>query len=85
MSNIFGVKFRRGSETILAKKDFVLKKNEIVITLPEEHPLCDEENLSYYEQKIFKYKIGDGIHRWSELDYEPGLLPVVLYLTGLLT
>ena len=75
------VYFRRGTEDILKKKDMILKCSEIICTLPDEYKLTKDGNI--LSQPIFKFKIGDGIHKWSELPYNAGTIPVKITLCEL--
>ncbi len=72
---------RRGRESTLAKLNIFLERNEICCTIPDDatdEQRCDKE---YLRQNIFKYKIGDGIHRWNDLEYQEGTHPVAMVLT----
>jgi hypothetical protein len=71
----FHIYLFRGTKTMLEQKDLVYDKNILIVELEdnkskEKIPKKDLYNLRR------PYKIGDGIHKYSELPYESGLIPV---------
>lgn len=79
----------RGRESTLIEKNKVYPKNSVICTIPEDKAetakLIDSLKSKMNTQiKIYnlnflcKYKIGDGEHTWTELEYQPGLIPLVI-------
>ena len=67
----------RGSKETLENLDRVLDKYEIIVEVePEDKEKSVEELLG--EKR--RYKIGDGIHTYKELEYEKERIPVVFYM-----
>ena len=67
----------RGSKDILENLDRILDEYEIIVEMePEDKGKSVEELLG--EKR--RYKIGDGIHTYKELEYEKEKIPVVFYM-----
>lgn len=68
------VLFYRGTKESLENK--ILKKYEIAVEKePEDEGKSRKELLGVKR----KYKIGDGIHTYKELEYEKGEIPIAFY------
>lgn len=67
------IALHRGSKEVLENNNRILEKYEIVVEKePEDEGKSKEEFLGVKR----KYKIGDGIHTYKELDYEEDKIPV---------
>lgn len=77
-SSINFIKLRRGTEEKLLLNDDILIENEIICTVPNEY--AGTKDIEILKQPIFKYKIGNGINKWSELPYQENTIPVFLSL-----
>lgn len=74
------VALHRGTKESLENKDRVLVKYEIVVEKePEDEGKSREELLG--EKR--RYKIGDGIHTYKELEYEKERIPIAFYARGI--
>ena len=75
------VLFKRDTDENYKKIDKVLHKNELVCVLPTDE-VINFANLDSKIEEIYRmrvpYKIGDGIHKYSELPFEDGKIPVVV-------
>ena len=71
-------KLRRGTEEKLLLNDDILVENEIICTIPDEY--TGTRDIEILKQPIFRYKIGNGINKWSELPYQENTIPVVISL-----
>lgn len=80
------IMLRRNTLDFWNSKDPILLMGEVAIEFPDEF----YQEYSLYKKyddkynlllgKKFKYKLGDGKHKFSELNYEPELIPAVFML-----
>lgn len=79
----------RGRESTLIEKNKVYPKNSVICTVPEDKTedaklinslksKINKEIEIYNLNFLCKYKIGDGEHTWTELEYQPGLIPLAI-------
>ena len=79
----------RGRESTLIEKNKVYPKNTVICTIPEDKTedaklinslktKLNKEIEIYNLNFLCKYKIGDGEHTWTELEYQPGLIPLII-------
>lgn len=75
------IALRIGTKDVLENSDRVLDKYEIIV----EKELEDEKKstIELLGEKR-RYKIGDGIHTYKELEYEKERIPVVFYMRYIL-
>ena len=73
-SNIF---LFRGTKERLETTNRIYEKYVVIVELSEEAKDYDKEQL--FGLKC-KYKIGDGEHKYKDLPYEDGLIPVAFKL-----
>lgn len=60
---------------------YIPLKGEIMVELPDcVEGLVLKYGNEYQYQNIYKFKIGDGIHTYRELDYENGTIPAACNL-----
>ena len=74
----FNIKLRRGLEVNLNIHNPLLLENEIICTIPDDVDEVTKNSIDYLKQPIFKYKLGDGIHCWKELEYQEGTIPIAI-------
>jgi hypothetical protein len=72
------VALHRGSKDVLEKSDRVLDKYEIVV---EKEPEDEEKSAEELLGEKRRYKIGDGIHTYKELEYEKERIPIAFCMT----
>ena len=66
----------RGTKEALDNDNRILEKYEIVVEKePEDEGKSGEELLGLKR----RYKIGDGIHTYKELEYEKDKIPIAFY------
>ena len=71
------VALRRGMKDILENSDRVLDKYEIIV---EKEPEDKEKSAEELLGEKRRYKIGDGIHTYKELEYEKERIPIAFYM-----
>lgn len=58
----------------------ILKADVIALEIPDKYSSVEEFNSKYHNGEIFKFKIGDGIHKYRDLEYAQGLpFPIAIY------
>lgn len=61
-------------------EDRILKAGVIALEIPDEYSSKKEFNSKNHSGEIFKFKIGDGIHKYRDLEYAQGLpFPIFIY------
>ena len=68
------IALRRGMKDVLESSDRVLDKYEIIV---EKEPEDEGKSIEELLGEKRRYKIGDGIHTYKELEYEKEKIPVV--------
>lgn len=71
------VALRRGMKDVLENSDRVLDKYEIIV---EKEPEDKEKSAEELLGEKRRYKIGDGIHTYKELEYEKERIPIAFYM-----
>ena len=67
------IALHRGSKAKLEELNKIYEKFELVVEMePEDEGKSRDELLGVMR----RYKIGDGIHTYKELDYQEGRIPV---------
>ena len=67
----------RGSKETLEISDRVLDEYEIIV---EKEPEDKEKSAEELLGEKRRYKIGDGIHTYKELEYEKERIPIAFYM-----
>lgn len=58
----------------------ILKASAIALEIPDEYSSVEEFNTKNHNGEFFKFKIGDGIHKYKDLEYAQGLpFPIFIY------
>ena len=68
----------RGTKESLEISDRVLDNYEIIV---EKEPEDEGKSLKELLGEKRRYKIGDGIHTYKELEYEKERIPIAFYMT----
>ncbi len=58
----------------LEQSSTVFRNHEIIVEIPEKYKDIKSPEASYFDIKC-KYKVGDGIHTYSDLHYRYGTIP----------
>ena len=75
------VSLPRYPKEVLEKADLVYSKGEIIVELDHEtYEISEREDYKNLLGKKCKYKLGDGIHKYTELPYEEEMIPVSFYI-----
>ena len=89
------VAFKRKSKSQLAEQDPIYVKNEPILEMTDEdwwefHCLCNDlhpateagyiKRDQWLADRLFPYKIGDGVSKYSELEYK-GVMPGAVFVT----
>lgn len=76
------VVFKRDTDENYKRFDRVLHKNEMVCVISEEQKEMLKGDNKYTSNDVYNiraaYKLGDGVHKYSELPFEDGKIPVVI-------
>ena len=76
------IAFKRDTDKNFKKFDPVLHRNEMVCVLSEEQNEIFKNATKFNSEEIYgirvPYKLGDGIHKYSELPFEEAKIPVVI-------
>ena len=80
----FYIKFHRGTEAKLSEMIKIPYDNEIICTIPDYADEESRKDIGFLKSPIFRYKIGDGIHKWSELEYQEGTIPIAVANTNMM-
>ena len=58
----------------------ILKSGVIALEIPDEYSSVEEFNFKNHSREIFKFKIGDGVNKYKDLEYAQGLpFPIFVY------
>lgn len=73
----------RGRKSTLLELDKVYDEHMLICEFEDDF-FYDFHNRSQLYGKKCKYKLGDGVHKYSELPYEDGMIPVAFKVPELM-
>lgn len=75
------VKFFRGLKSEFESNTGIIKKNVIILEIPDDkYSSVKEFDSKLHDGERFKFKIGDGVHTYKDLEYATELpFPAEMY------
>ena len=76
----YNIYLHRGTKEQFEELNHIYKKHVVIVEISEEDDNKPKEELLGI---MCKFKIGDGIHRYKDLPYQEGLIPVAFKINGI--